>query len=217
MRLALQTKDLRMSPKYLLSALTAVALCAAAPAQNALSGPASAPPPGPHRHFDKAEMEKFHARLCERITPRAIGRLAELEASLNPTAKQKPLFERWKTVKLTEAKNFAAACAAMKGPERDAGEKNPPLPSARLKLQEKFLADRLAAVKAELPALEALEAGLTDEQKQSFARLRHEGFFGRMDGGRMGGAMHHGPHDGMRGGPGMMHAMAPDAPPPPEN
>ena len=58
------------------------------------------------KHFDKADMEKHMAQMCQNHYAKAVGKLAELEVKLDLTAKQKPLYERWKGNLLSAAKEF---------------------------------------------------------------------------------------------------------------
>ena len=150
---------------YRFHATTLVAILFAAGTALAQTPPAAAPDNG---HPDKAEMLRHFTEMCKDRQARATGELAFLEAKLALTDQQKPLFERWKKIKLAAAK--AVDCT----PPPD-GE---PSIVDGLKREEKLLRQHLDELKAELPALEALAASLTDEQKHAFApphRPPHQG------------------------------------------
>jgi hypothetical protein len=130
---------------------------------------------------DKAEMQRHFAEMCHDRLAHVTGDIAFLEVKLALTDPQKPLFERWKKIKLTAAK--AGDCAPP--PEGKPSLTDP------LKHEEKMLRQRLDELKAELPALEALAASLSDGQKEAFARR-----------GPHWGGNHHGPdRNGPKGPP----------------
>ena len=200
-----------MRSKLVVPFFASLALCAsAAMAQDAPQAPpapaAGQMGPGP-MHMSKEDMAKHHARMCIDGYAHAVGELATLEAKLALAGEQKPLFESWKKVKLASAKARADECAVMKMPEKDASIVE------HLKLEEKMLNSRLADLRAELPALEALAGSLNDEQKHAFGHRHMHGPFGGE--GPMGGE--HG-MDGHGNGPGAGPGPGPDgdAPPPPE-
>jgi hypothetical protein len=146
-----------MSSRLLASTISVIALCAtAALAQSPPAAPFAMPP------ADKAEMQKHHAEMCSDIYALQVGDVAFLEARLAPNDRQKRPFERWKAVKLVQAKARAADCAAMTPPAE------PPSAIDRLKMEEKMLKSRIDELRAEIPALEALFSALTDEQKRAF-------------------------------------------------
>lgn len=143
---------------------------------------------------DKAEMQRHFAEMCQDRVAHVTGDIAALEVKLALTEPQKPLFERWKKIKLNTTK--AADCTPP-------AEGKPSLVDG-LKHEEKMLRQRLDALRAELPALEALAASLSDEQKQVFGRQLHgphpDGF--RPPGDHPGGDRPGGDHPGGdRGGP----------------
>lgn len=205
-----------MTRKTMLSLTAALLLCApAALAQGAPppGGPMGGHGPmGPGKGPDGAEMAKMHAQMCQDGYAQDVGRFATLEVRLQLTDKQKPLFERWKALKLKAAKAHAESCAAMNPPE-------PPDPSAGtapkapdpvegLKREEARLKARLADLKAEIPAFEALCASLSDEQKH--ALTPPPGRHGPGGPGMRGPGMR-GPGMRDQGGPGK---GGPGAPPP---
>lgn len=118
---------------------------------------------------DKADMQKHFVQMCADGNARAAGEMAYLETKLALSEKQKPLFDRWKAVRLASAKSHAAECAAMLPPDA------PPSGVDRLKMEEKILRARLADVKAELPSFEALYASLTPDQSKVLDGLGHRG------------------------------------------
>lgn len=162
-----------MAQKTLIAAFFAAALIAPAALAQAAPPPAGPDGAGPGKAISKADMEKHHAQMCNGFYAHEVGALAELEVRLQLTATQKPLFEKWKAVKLSAAKSHSDACLSMKGPDMpppDAAKAaKPPVPSPAegLKHEMQGLQDKLAEIKAELPALEALTASLSDDQKMA--------------------------------------------------
>ena len=202
-----------MQPRILIAALASAALFAGATlAQDA------PPPPMMMRHFDKADMQKHIAQMCADRYAHAVGHMAYLETRLNLTAQQKPLFERWKEAKLSSAKERSARCDDIKLPDHR------PTMVEMTKMQQKMLEGRLADLKAQLPALEAFSATLTDDQQRVLeGAAMHHRMEGMMGHGRehmlimrKGGNMMY-RTGGMDGGP--MGNGGPDGgplPPPPE-
>jgi len=184
----------------------AAALFLAAPAALAQDAPQ---PPKADKADWAARMNERHAEMCNNHYAHAVGRFAELEVRLKLTSVQKPLFERWKNVKLTAVKANSAKCEEMKPLDRDASIID------HRKRQIAMLETRLTDLKAETPALEALVKSLDTNQAETLKRAGHEQRMMRM---RMAerfmdhrGAMMRG---GMHGGPGMMgdHPMRGDRP-----
>jgi len=132
------------------------------------------------------DMQKHRAEFCSDIAPRAVGKLAYLEARLQLTDRQKPLFERWKNTVLSSVNAHADKCATWKRPEMDASVVE------KLKRQEQHLKTRLADLQAQMPALESLASSLNQDQMRILDRaamhLREE--HGRMM-ARMGGMREH--------------------------
>lgn len=162
--------------KYRIPAMALAAVLFAA-------GSAGAQTPEPS-HPDKADLQRHFVEMCQDRLARATGEIAFLETKLGLTEQQMPLFERWKKIKLNAAKQ--ADCT----PPPD-GE---PSIVDRLKREEKMLRQRLDELKAEQPALEALVASLSAEQKNAFAPPH--GF---------------GPGAPHPGGPGLDHRRGPGA------
>jgi hypothetical protein len=119
-----------------------------------------------------------HGRFCQDMVARKAGKIAYLEAKLQLTPAQAPLFAQWKQVSLGTARQHEDACTARTGQARshrgDAVE--------RLNRQEARLERRLADIRAERPALTALTAALTPAQQQDFAQREHHRMGGRMHG-----------------------------------
>jgi len=160
-------------------------------------------------HFSMEDMQKHRAQMCADITPRAIGKFAYLEAKLQLTDKQKPLFERWKNAIMSSIKAHEGACMNAKMPDRDASVVD------MAKHHQKMMETRLADLRAQMPALEALVGSLNAEQNETLnhaaMRLMHQradmmGHMGEMM-DHMRGMHGHGGHDG--------HDADDDAPPPP--
>jgi hypothetical protein len=129
------------------------------------------PAPPPDHPSARAMMKDRFAEMCRDRPARTAGEVAALEVRLQLTEKQKPLFERWKKVKLAAARS--ADCTP---PSNDA-----PSIVDVLKHEETMLRQRLDELKAEQPALEALFASLTDEQKKAFMPPPHHRGPGRPD------------------------------------
>jgi hypothetical protein len=195
-----------MKCRIIVPFFASLALCAsAAMAQDAPQAPPA--PTAAHMghgpwHMNKEDMAKHHAQMCSDRYAQAVGRLAYLETRLALTDRQKPLFDRWKRVRLSSVKAHADECATMMPHEMDVSIID------RMKLHEKKLKARLADLQAEMPSLEALAASLSDEQKHDIDRA-HEMFGGHEMHGMRGMMehMHHGYGDG--------HDNDDDAPPTP--
>jgi hypothetical protein len=167
-----------------IAAVVAITLLggAAAWAQTAPTAPAPQAAPGkPGEHArtmpDPARAKEF----CVARYARAAGHLAYLEAKLDLTAAQKPLFQKWEQSVMSSAQKNRDACvtnvAAAKPDTR-------PTILDRETRMEKALSDKLDALKAQRPALEALFASLTPDQQAQLNRMGEEG--GRMGHHRMG-------------------------------
>jgi hypothetical protein len=184
-----------MQLKFVVPVLAGLAFTGSALAQDAPQGPM------PHRMQMSAEdMSKHHADMCSNMYAGAVGKLATLEVKLKLTAAQKPLFERWKNIRLSSAKAHADKCGTMKMPDRDMSIID------GLKLHTMMLEARLADLKAETPSLEALVNALDKDQQETLKRAAMHAMHERE------GMMHHfmERHDGMRG-----HGMGGMNPPPP--
>ena len=206
-----------MKCRIIVPFFASLALCAsAAMAQDAPQAPPA--PTAAHMghgpwHMNKEDMAKHHAQRCSDRYAGAVGRLAYLETKLDLTDRQKPLFERWKHVKLSAVRAHADECATKMPRDMDASIID------RMKMHEKMMKARLADLQAEMPSLEALVASLNDEQKEDLDRAhemfgeRMHGMFGDRDRHGMHGMMER-MHDGHGHGHGDDNDDAPPPPPP---
>jgi hypothetical protein len=191
--------------KYLVALLACSALAgggiALADAPKAPDGP-----PGMH-HMSKEDMQRHRAEMCSDMYAHAVGRLAFVEAKLSLSSAQEGAFDKWKSVKLSEAKEHSVKCASM--PMPDMAERHSPL--EHMAREEEMLKMRLADLQEERPALTAFYNSLNDTQKRELAMAGHDMRGGMMQGGMEHGRMGHGPmgHGPMDGGPDH------DGPPPP--
>lgn len=176
------------SVKILVAALSVAAFCAPVALAEA---PADGAAPHAWHQPTPAEMAAWHARRCNDRYAHQAGRLAYLEASLSVTDAQRGAFDRWRDAVLSTAKSRSEACLAHNwtpGQFPDALERN-----ARI---QKRLEERLAALRTERPALEALYQSLTPDQKKMFDHEgghfgHHHGHFGGHFGqGRDGDGQH---------------------------
>jgi len=146
-----------------------------------------------HDWRNSPDFAARHAEMCKDLYAREVGRTAYLEARLQLTPAQEPLFETWKNVVLANAGERSKACAAMTPPVQ--------WPSFldMMQHEETRLQARLGALQAEMPALTSLYQSLSPEQQRAFmtdGRGREpRGRFGREHGGHD-GPPRDGPHDG---------------------
>jgi len=144
-------------------------------------------PPGmSQRRPGVSEIAARHKQMCQDEYAHQVGQLAYLEAKLNLTPSQQPLFDRWKSVKLDIAKRGQADCSTRDLPPRNVNAL--PSPLEGMAREEDLLKHRLADIDAERPALAALYNTMNASQKDA---LMHP--------------------DGMMGGPMMGHMFAMDA------
>ena len=129
-----------------------------------------------HRHFSRMRDPAFAKDMCIEHFARSAGKLAYLEAKLQLTADQKPLWDKWEEA-------TAAGSATMKD-DCIAGVPAKDTPSTALDRDsrvEKLLTDKLDTLKTARPALEALYQSLSPEQRIAFDRStkgRHKGMGG---------------------------------------
>jgi len=146
-----------------------------------------------HDWRNSPDFAARHAEMCKDLYAREVGRTAYLEARLQLTPAQEPLFETWKNVVLANAGERSKTCAAMTPPVQ--------WPSFldMMQHEETRLQARLGALQAEMPALTSLYQSLSPEQQRAFmadGRGRGpRGRFGREHGGHD-GPPRDGPHDG---------------------
>jgi len=156
-----------MKSRIVIPAIASLALFATA--AFAQDGP---PPPDQGKmgwhHRDKADMQKHFAQMCQNGYAKAVGGLAYLEVRLDLTDTQKPLFERWKNTMLSIVRERTDKCSTMKMPDHR------PSLADHMKRQEERLEMRLADLKKQEPAFDALAATLTPEQQKIMAEAhRH--------------------------------------------
>ena len=135
--------------------------------------------PAEHRAMDHAA---WHKTVCGEIYAHQAARQAYLEAKLELTEAQRPLWTKWKQASLDAATKHRAACL-------EAAPKGDTLPSApdREAMMEKMLTAKLQTLQAARPALVALYEALTPEQKAVFDQAqRHHGGHGMKGHGMMG-------------------------------
>jgi len=183
-------------------AATAAVVISTAHAQPAVHNPMmlaqadNAPQPPPRRGLNRptpADIGQRISQMCQDRIARQTGDLAYLETRLNLTASEQPLFQRWRTAKLTIARRQADQCAkqvdervaqrqgAQNGQtNRNQAGANRPGPAERMAREEDRLKQRLADIDTERPALDAFYNALSPEQKVTLERA---GMRGR-DGGR---------------------------------
>jgi hypothetical protein len=171
-----------MSRKLLLAAAVVLITATAALAQSTTSPDTSTPPtaaaagagdaplkplrqPGRLHRVHMRDVEFSGKDMCVERFARSAGRLAYLQARLELTEAQQPLWDKW-----------AAAVAAGGATERTdcvaslAGDKPPVSALDRDARLEKLLTDKLETLKTARPALEALYQSLSSEQRALFDR-----------------------------------------------
>jgi hypothetical protein len=147
------------------------------------------------------EMAAHMKQMCDDHYAREVGRMAYLEARLNLSSVEQPLFARWKGVKLDIAKRRSADCG-QRTAHRDHVQRSP---VDRMSREEDMLKKRVADLDAERPVLAALYGALTPAQREML-RPRHAMMAGDMGRGMMDRGM-------MQGRP-MEMGDHPPAPPP---
>lgn len=113
---------------------------------------------------DMGEATGFGPNLkqfCDDRYAGEVGRMAYLEARLQLSDSEQPLFGRWKDVRLDIAKRRAADCnTRIAGADQDRAD-----PVTRMSRQETMLKQRIADIDTERPVFAALYAVLTPEQR----------------------------------------------------
>lgn len=128
-----------------------------------------------------ADMAARMKRMCEDRYAREVGRMAYVETRLDLSQAQRPLFARWKQVKLDIAKRRGDDCAQRMARE-DGGMSSP---IERMSREADMLKKRLADLDAERPALAALYGALTPEQREELSPHRGMMATGMMERGMM--------------------------------
>ena len=114
-------------------------------------------------------MGNMQARMGARAVEHVEGHIAFLKAELKITAAQAKAWDDYAAVLQANAKQLNELAAEMaKAPAKSPAEASP---VDRLAMQEAMLAARLETVRRTKPALAALFAVLSDEQKKTFQQL----------------------------------------------
>jgi len=153
-----------------------------------IAGDGPAPAKSWHRHFTHMRDPASAKNMCIEHFDRSAGKLAYLEAKLQLTSDQQPLWNKWADATSAGNATMRDDCIAAV-PAKD----TPKTTLDRDSTIEKLLSDKLDALKTARPALEALYQSLTPEQRVAFDR-------GTQLGHRMGGHKWH--HHGQDGGQG---------------
>jgi hypothetical protein len=170
-----------------IAAFAAVAMIGATAVMAQTAPDAPKGPPGKMGEHGRMMHDPQRAKnFCVNQYARAAGHVAYLEAKLDLTAAQKPLFQKWEQSVLGSAQKSRDACvtnvAATKPDAR-------PTILDRETRMEKSLSEKLEALKAQRPALEALYASLTPDQQAQLNQAFH-GMGQRGHGGHRGGMDH---------------------------
>jgi len=155
----------------------ALALLGAATAVMAQTAPDMKGSGGRPEHARMAPDPQRAKNFCTSSFARAAGRVAYLEAKLDLTATQKPLFQKWEQSVMASAQKNRDTCLTNVAAIKPDAKPNLLDRESRM---EAMLAAKLEALKAQRPALEALYASLTPDQQAQFDRP-------------FGGMGHHGP------------------------
>jgi hypothetical protein len=155
----------------------------AALSTSALAFAQTAPSSPPVQAQPQAEPQglDWHQRACTERYARIAGRLAYLEAKLELTADQRPLWDKWRDAVISGADQHRALCR--QSPFRSGAH------ATIVERQAYFgrvTAARAQALQTAQPALEALYQALSPEQREMLDRP-------------IGGRRHHHDHD-WRGG-----------------
>ena len=134
-------------------------------------------PPGAREMRMPADMAANMKRMCDDRYAREAGRMAYLEARLKLTSAQQPLFAHWKDVSLDIAKRGSADCS-QRVARHDHKEHNV---VERMSREEDMLKRRIADLDAERPALGALYAALSPEQREALSPRHNMMAGGMMD------------------------------------
>ena len=120
-----------------------------------------------HHHPDFATL---HKSMCEDRAARAAAKLAYVEAKLNLTEAEKPLFAKWRQAVLDATAKQKTACLAEAPPKPDAR----PTVLEREQREEAMLSARLQLLQSTRPALQAFYDSLTEAQKDSFDHMHEQ-------------------------------------------
>jgi hypothetical protein len=163
-----------MSPKRIALMAAGALLCAtAAFAQTTGSGTGAANGQAP-QGFEKHDPATWMKGMCVEHYARSASRIAYLEARLQLTTEQQPLWSAWRQSVTSGAEKERDDCLASIPAD---GQK--PTFLDRESRHEKMMAAKLATMQASRPALEALYQSLSAEQRVAFDKPmhRHHGDF----------------------------------------
>jgi hypothetical protein len=156
----------------MLSNLIAVGFVAAVSASPlAFAQTASSSPPAQAQPQAESQRADWHQRACAERYARMAGRLAYLEARLELTADQRPLWDKWRDAVTSGADQQRALC-----------RQSPFGLGAHSTIVErqahfgKIAAARAQALQTAQPALEALYKALNPEQREVLDRPGREGW-----------------------------------------
>lgn len=179
-------------------------------AQNQAAPPAGPEAGTPPRDVDDMMRGPRPGQICQDLYARKAAQMAFLEAKLDLTPAQQPLFARWKDVSMDIAKRRQGDCGAH---VQNLRARQRPDMMERLSREEDRLKTRLADIEAERPALGALYAALNPTQKQDFGRAARRALERRVHMAM--GMMHRIPPMGRRLGRGGPDGAPPPPPAPP--
>lgn len=107
---------------------------------------------------------------CTELNAAVVGQLAYMEAKLELTSAQRPLWDKWRQIVIAGAKKEQTACL-----QDVAGGNGHPTILERSAHRAQVLSDEIENLRAAQPALEALYQALTAEQRavldQSSAKM----------------------------------------------
>jgi Spy/CpxP family protein refolding chaperone len=168
--------------KLKIATLTVLGLLCAAPAM-AQTSPDSQPAMG--HHGGQMDRSAMHRRMCSEMSAHLAGHLAYLQAKLNLSPQQEAAWSKWRQIKLDYGAKKQKACLDMV-PKAEAK----PTVLDREAHAEQMLSAKLEELRSAKPALEALYAALTPEQKAIFdAAHDHHRHGHQMHGQMHGGGM----------------------------
>lgn len=122
------------------------------------------------------------AQVCQDRVARQTGKLAYIEAKLNLTDAERPLFERWKETRLSIARHHIDECLQhvkerieKHEAEQAQGRGQRPHkgPLVRIAREEGHLKQKIADLEVERPALDAFYNSLSADQKKAFGHHDH--------------------------------------------
>ena len=153
--------------KIILPLFATLALFGAAAAQTPRTAAPANPGPRAQRAAMPANMAALQKQRCQDDYARTVGDLAYLEARLSLTLVQQPLFDRWKNVKLDNARRDAADCATRELPRLQG---RMPTPLEGMVREQENLKRRLANLDAEIPVLTTFYNALSQAQKDAVSQ-----------------------------------------------